>query len=274
MCSKSAYRQAGALLHDWRAQSTYGQLYLAGAVGKRPYRPFAGRNQRWRNTERQRFYGGQQVLPDWLSLQESPPCRVGLGAAYFDGDGVATRDNCFVANGILQSYVLSEYSARKLGLQTTANAGGVHNLSLQGPSVNPAKLFKEMGTGLYICELTGQGANGVTGIIAALLGIGENGIVYPVDEFTIAGNLRDMLKEIVWAISIARQHKSPQFVIGAHDGRWRVTPVVTKLAKPKNTKKPTTSVMVSTTPPAIAGRCSVCAICLVVNCRLRRLLRW
>ena len=113
------------------------------------------------------------MLPDWLSLQESPLLPRSLGAAYFDGDGVATRDNCFVANGILQSYVLSEYSARKLGLQTTANAGGVHNLSMHGPSVNPAKLFKEMGTGLYICELMGQGVNGVTGIIlAAPLGIG------------------------------------------------------------------------------------------------------
>ena len=97
---------------------------------------------------------GQQVLPDWLSLQESPLLPRSLGAAYFDGDGVATRDNCFVANGILQSYVLSEYSARKLGLQTTANAGGVQ--SFAWPSVNPAKLFKEMGTELYICELMGK----------------------------------------------------------------------------------------------------------------------
>ena len=143
---------------------------------------------------------GQQVLPDWLSLQESPLLPRSLGAAYFDGDGVATRDNCFVANGILQSYVLSEYSARKLGLQTTANAGGVHNLSLHGPSVNPAKLFKEMGTGLYICELMGQGVNGVTGDYsrgAAGYWVENGEIVYPVDEFTIAGNLRDMLKEIV-----------------------------------------------------------------------------
>ena len=143
---------------------------------------------------------GQQVLPDWLSLQEAPLLPRSLGAAYFDGDGVATRDNCFVANGILQSYVLSEYSARKLGLQTTANAGGVHNLSLHGPSVSPAKLFKEMGTGLYICELMGQGVNGVTGDYsrgAAGYWVENGEIVYPVDEFTIAGNLRDMLKEIV-----------------------------------------------------------------------------
>ena len=143
---------------------------------------------------------GQQVLPDWLSLQESPLLPRSLGAAYFDGDGVATRDNCFVANGILQSYVLSEYSARKLGLQTTANAGGVHNLSMHGRSVNPAKLFKEMGTGLYICELMGQGVNGVTGDYsrgAAGYWVENGEIVYPVDEFTIAGNLRDMLKEIV-----------------------------------------------------------------------------
>ena len=96
--------------------------------------------------------------------------------------------------------MLSEYSARKLSLQTTANADGVHNLSLHGPSVSQAELFKEMGTGLYICELMGQGVNGVTGDYsrgAAGYWVENGEIAYPVDEFTIAGNLRDMLKEIV-----------------------------------------------------------------------------
>ena len=143
---------------------------------------------------------GQQVLPEWLSLQESPLLTRSLGAAYFDGDGVATRNNCFVENGVLKSYVLSEYSARKLGLETTANADGVHNLSLLGPAVARAELLKEMGTGLFICELMGQGVNGVTGDYsrgAAGYWIENGEIAYPVDEFTIAGNLRDMLKNIV-----------------------------------------------------------------------------
>jgi PmbA protein len=143
---------------------------------------------------------GQQVLPEWLSLQESPLLTRSLGAAYFDGDGVATRNNCFVENGVLKSYVLSEYSARKLGLETTANADGVHNLSLLGPAVAQAQLLKEMGTGLFICELMGQGVNGVTGDYsrgAAGYWIENGEIAYPVDEFTIAGNLRDMLKNIV-----------------------------------------------------------------------------
>jgi PmbA protein len=86
---------------------------------------------------------GQQVLPEWLSLQESPLLPRSLGAAYFDGDGVATRNNCFVENGVLKSYVLSEYSARKLELETTANADGVHNLSLLGPAVAQAELSRK-----------------------------------------------------------------------------------------------------------------------------------
>ncbi|NCF32203.1 MAG: metalloprotease PmbA [Proteobacteria bacterium] len=143
---------------------------------------------------------GQQVLPEWLSLQESPLLPRSLGAAYFDGDGVATRNNCFVENGVLKSYVLSEYSARKLELETTANADGVHNLSLLGHAVAQAELLKEMGTGLFICELMGQGVNGVTGDYsrgAAGYWVENGEIAYPVDEFTIAGNLRDMLKNIV-----------------------------------------------------------------------------
>ena len=143
---------------------------------------------------------GQQVLPTWLSLQESPLLSRSLGGAYFDADGVATRPNRFVDAGVLNSYVLSAYSARKLDLATTANAGGVHNLALLGPSVSREELLKELGTGLYICELMGQGVNGVTGDYsrgAAGFWVEDGEIGHPVDEFTIAGNLRDMLKNIV-----------------------------------------------------------------------------
>jgi PmbA protein len=143
---------------------------------------------------------GQQVLPSWLSLQESPLLPRSLGGSYFDADGVATRPNRFVDAGVLNSYVLSAYSARKLDLATTANAGGVHNLALLGPSVSHDELLKELGTGLYICELMGQGVNGVTGDYsrgAAGFWVEDGEIAQPVDEFTIAGNLRDMLKNIV-----------------------------------------------------------------------------
>ena len=143
---------------------------------------------------------GQEVLPTWLSLQESPLLPRSLGGAYFDGDGVATRSNRFVDAGILNSYVLSSYSARKLAMATTANAGGVHNLALLGPSVSRDELLREVGTGLYICELMGQGVNGVTGDYsrgAAGFWVEDGEIAHPVDEFTIAGNLRDMLKNIV-----------------------------------------------------------------------------
>ena len=143
---------------------------------------------------------GQQVLPSWLSLQESPLLPRSLGGSYFDADGVATRPNRFVDAGVLNSYVLSAYSARQLDLATTAHAGGVHNLALLGPSVSHDELLKELGTGLYICELMGQGVNGVTGDYsrgAAGFWVEDGEIAQPVDEFTIAGNLRDMLKNIV-----------------------------------------------------------------------------
>ena len=142
----------------------------------------------------------QQVLPNWLTLQEDPTMRGGLASAYFDGDGVATRDNVFVENGRLASYILSTYSARKLGLETSGNAGGVHNLHLNAPMVAHADLMAQMGTGLLITELMGQGVNGVTGDYsrgASGFWVENGEIAYPVAEFTLAGNLKDMLLNIV-----------------------------------------------------------------------------
>ena len=117
-----------------------------------------------------------------------------------DGDGVATRDNVFVENGRLKSYILSTYSARKLGMQTTGNAGGVHNLHLKAPMVPHEELMGQMGTGLLITELMGQGVNGVTGDYsrgASGFWVENGEISYPVAEFTLAGNLKDMLLNIV-----------------------------------------------------------------------------
>lgn len=143
---------------------------------------------------------GQQLFPEWLSLDERPHIPRALGSAAFDGDGLATYAKSFVENGVLQSYVLGTYSGRKLGMPSTANAGGVHNLFVSHGSEGQQSLLKRMGRGLLVTELMGQGLNMVTGDYSR--GAGgywvENGeIQFPVQEVTIAGNMRDMFKQIL-----------------------------------------------------------------------------
>lgn len=143
---------------------------------------------------------GDKVLPDWLSLIERPRLRGQLASANFDGDGVATSEKSFVAEGIIESYVLSAYSARKLGMQSTGNAGGIFNLDVDGPHRSPAELLAELGTGLMVTELMGQGVNGVTGDYsrgAAGFWVENGEIAYPVAEVTVAGNLKDMYANII-----------------------------------------------------------------------------
>jgi PmbA protein len=140
---------------------------------------------------------GQQVLPDFLALRERPHLRKALGSAPFDGEGVATRDRELVRDGVLQGYILGSYSARKLGLKTTGNAGGTHNLLVdaKGGGQPVETLMRELGTGLLVTELMGQGVNGVTGDYSRFWV--ENGVpTYPVHEITIAGNLKDMYRNI------------------------------------------------------------------------------
>jgi PmbA protein len=143
---------------------------------------------------------GQQVFPGGFSITERPHIPKAMGSAPFDDEGVATRDRELVVDGVLTGYILSSYSARKLGLQTTGNAGGAHNL-LVAPNVagGMAALLARLGTGLLVTELMGQGVNMVTGDYsrgAAGFWIENGAIQYPVAEITIAGNLRDMLKGI------------------------------------------------------------------------------
>jgi PmbA protein len=143
---------------------------------------------------------GQQLFPEWLSLDERPHIPRALGSAAFDGDGLATYAKPFIAGGELVSYVLGTYSGRKLGMPSTANAGGVHNLFVSHGAEDQQALLKRMGRGLLVTELMGQGLNLVTGDYSR--GAGgfwvENGeIQFPVQEVTIAGNLRDMFKQIV-----------------------------------------------------------------------------
>jgi PmbA protein len=143
---------------------------------------------------------GQQLFPEWMKLDERPHIPRALGSAAFDGDGLATYAKSFVEGGELLSYVLGTYSGRKLGMPSTANSGGVHNLFVSHGDENQAALLKRMGRGLLVTELMGQGLNMVTGDYSR--GAGgywvENGeIQFPVQEVTIAGNLRDMFKQIV-----------------------------------------------------------------------------
>jgi len=143
---------------------------------------------------------GQVLFPEWLTLEERPHIRGALGSASFDGDGLATYAKSFVENGELRSYILGTYSGRKLGMPSTANSGGVHNLFVSHGDENQQALIKRMGRGLLVTELMGQGLNMVTGDYSR--GAGgywvENGeIQFPVQEVTIAGNLRDMFKQIV-----------------------------------------------------------------------------
>jgi PmbA protein len=142
---------------------------------------------------------GETLFPEFVSIQERPHLLKGMASAPYDAEGVATYDRDIVSEGVLQGYILSSYSARRLGLTTTANAGGSQNLIVPGGGKNKDALIKEMGTGLVVSELIGQGVNGVTGDYSRGV-VGhwvENGeIQYPVHEVTIAGNLRDLYLRI------------------------------------------------------------------------------
>lgn len=143
---------------------------------------------------------GKKVFPDFMHIQEQPHLLKALGSAPFDDDGVLTRANTFVDQGMLQTYALGSYSARKLGMKTTANAGGVHNLTVRPGQKDLSALLKTMGTGLLVTELMGQGVSIVTGDYSR--GVGgywvENGqIQFPVHEITIAGKLQEMYSRIV-----------------------------------------------------------------------------
>lgn len=143
---------------------------------------------------------GKQVFPEFVHIHEQPHLRGALGSAAFDSEGVATRERDLITDGVLQGYVLDSYSARKLGMQTTGNAGGVHNLSIDSGALDFTGLLREMDTGLLVTELMGQGVNMVTGDYsrgAAGFWVEKGEIQYPVEEITVAGNLKDMFKSIV-----------------------------------------------------------------------------
>ncbi|MBI5751846.1 MAG: metalloprotease PmbA [Hydrogenophilales bacterium] len=143
---------------------------------------------------------GTQIFAPFIQIVERAHLKQGLGSAPFDNEGVATVDRAVVKDGVLQGYFLSSYSARKLGMQTTGNAGGNHNLIIDTSDLDFAALLKKMGRGLVVTELLGQGVNAITGDYsrgAAGFWVEHGEIQYPVEEITIAGNLKDMFKQIV-----------------------------------------------------------------------------
>jgi PmbA protein len=145
---------------------------------------------------------GEQVFPAFLSMQERPHIRKGLASSPFDQEGAATRDRELVQGGVLAGYVLGSYSARRLGLKPTGNAGGIHNLLVTSrePALDEAAFLRRLGRGLLVTELMGQGVNGVTGDYsrgASGFWVEDGALAYPVHEITIAGNLRPMYRDIV-----------------------------------------------------------------------------
>lgn len=145
---------------------------------------------------------GKAVFAPGVRLHEQPHLLGALGSAGFDSEGVATRARDLVRDGVLEGYVLDSYSARKLTMQTTGNAGGVHNLTLDplGDAPDLPSLLRRMDTGLLVTELIGFGVNTVTGDYsrgAAGFWVEGGAIAYPVEEITVAGNLKDMFRDIV-----------------------------------------------------------------------------
>lgn len=143
---------------------------------------------------------GKQVASPLLNIYEEPHLKRGLASSPFDNEGVATHGRQLVKDGVLQGYLLASYSARKLGMQTTGNAGGNHNLIIESGAHDFAGLLKQMGTGLLVTELLGSGINMVTGDYsrgAAGFWVENGVIVHAVEEITIASNMADMLQGIV-----------------------------------------------------------------------------
>ena len=143
---------------------------------------------------------GKKIFSDSIVLSESPFIKRGMGSAPFDNDGIATSEKDIIKDGVLQTYLLSAYSARKLGMQPTGNAGGVHNLIVEPGSLSYNQLIKQMDTGLLITDMIGFGVNQVTGDYsrgASGFWVENGEIQYPVEEITVAGNLKQIYQRIL-----------------------------------------------------------------------------
>jgi PmbA protein len=148
---------------------------------------------------------GKSVMPSWLNINERPHLIGGQGSGNFDAEGTATRDSSLIEGGVLARYILGSYSARKLGLESTGNAGGIHNLIVEPGSVDGSRddfaaMLKRLGTGLLVTEVMGQGVSTITGDYsrgAAGFWVENGQVAYPVEEITIAANLRQMFTGIL-----------------------------------------------------------------------------
>lgn len=143
---------------------------------------------------------GEKILPDWFNIAEKPHVLRALASSPFDSEGVFTQDRPIITDGVLSTYLLSSYAARKMKMTPTGHAGGIHNWYVQSTGQNFEQMLKVLGTGLLVTEVMGQGVNAVTGDYsrgAAGFWV-ENGVIqYPVSEITIAGNLKDMFQQMV-----------------------------------------------------------------------------
>jgi PmbA protein len=143
---------------------------------------------------------GTPIFPAFVTIRERPHLPKGLASAPFDSEGVATVDRDIVSDGVLRGYVLDSYSARRLGMRTTGNAGGTHNLIVEPGPLAHDELMRQLHTGLWVTELLGHGVNLVTGDYsrgASGFWVESGEIQFPVHEITIAGNLKEMLEGIV-----------------------------------------------------------------------------
>ncbi|QDC43715.1 metalloprotease PmbA [Methylophilus medardicus] len=143
---------------------------------------------------------GKTIASPLLQIEENPFILKGAASSAFDSEGVACKARSLVSNGVLQGYLLGSYSARKLGMQSTGNAGGAHNIAVRSTGHTLPQLLQTMGTGLLVTELLGHGMNMVTGDYsrgAAGYWVENGEIIHPVEEITIAGNMQDMLKSII-----------------------------------------------------------------------------
>jgi PmbA protein len=165
---------------------------------------------------------GRQIFPGFVRIHENPLLPRGLASTPFDSEGVTTRPKDFVSDGILSSYVLGSYSACKLGMQTTGNAGGVHNLAIEPGELELDGLLRKMGRGLLVTEMMGHGLNMVTGDYsrgATGFWVERGEIQFPVEEITIAGNLKEMFAGLV-AVGRDEDDRS-----GIRTGSWLMSPM-------------------------------------------------
>jgi len=181
--------QVPVLFHAEIASSLFGHLVSAISGGSL-----------YRNSSFLMDSLGTQIFPDLVIIEERPQILKGLASSAFDSEGVKTKDLDIIESGVLTSYLLTAYSAKKLGMTTTGHAGGIHNWLVKATDGDLAAMLKNMGTGLLVTELMGQGVNTVTGDYsrgAAGFWVENGEIQYPVSEVTIAGNLKDMFQQIV-----------------------------------------------------------------------------